>query len=121
MLQRMAINPQDSSTLLGPFLFEVPVALHFPSFQLSQAITMTSSAGKDVEPAVELERTDTPYDGVHLAQKGHDGDEALKILHGEYEPYTNEEEKRVLRKIDIVILIINGLQFVDKNVSFVAT
>ena len=50
-----------------------------------------------------------------------DGDEALKILHTHFEPYTKEEERRVLRKIDlrliIVMLIINGLQFVDKNVS----
>jgi hypothetical protein len=84
---------------------------------------MSVSTGKDVEPAVELERANTPY-SIHLDQKVHDGDEALKILHGEYEPYTKEEEKRVLRKIDlrmtIVMLIINGLQFIDKNVSSLA-
>ncbi len=72
--------------------------------------------------AIELERADAPDDGIRLDQKIHDGDEALKILHGEFEPYTKEEERRVLRKIDlrmiIVMLIINGLQFVDKNVSF---
>lgn len=68
--------------------------------------------------AVELEGSDN---GSELAQKVDDGDEALKILHTHFEPYTKEEEKRVLRKIDlrmiIVMLIINGLQFVDKNVS----
>lgn len=60
----------------------------------------------------------------HLDEKVHDvvqnGDDALKILHTHYEPYTKEEEKRVLRKIDlrliILMLLVNGLQFVDKNV-----
>jgi hypothetical protein len=81
---------------------------------------MTATPGKDAIAPIELERADTPYD-IHLDHKVQDGDEALKILYGEYEPYTKEEEKRVLRKIDfrliIVMLIINGLQFIDKNVS----
>jgi hypothetical protein len=83
-------------------------------------IIMTTAPGKDVSALIELERAETPYE-IHLDHKVQDGDEALKILHGEYEPYTQEEEKRVLRKIDfrliIVMLIINGLQFIDKNVS----
>jgi hypothetical protein len=79
-----------------------------------------TSENKDVLSAIELERADPADNGVRLDHKIHDGDDALKILYGEFEPYTKEEEKRVLRKIDIrmiiVMLIINGLQFVDKNV-----
>jgi hypothetical protein len=85
-----------------------------------KTFTMTTASGKDGLAPIELERADTLYD-VHLDHKVQDGDEALKILHGEYEPYTKDEEKRVLRKIDfrliLVMLIINGLQFIDKNVS----
>jgi len=85
---------------------------------------MTTSLGKDGLSPIELELADTPYE-VHLDHKVQDGDEALKILQGEYEPYAKEEEKRVLRKIDfrliIVMLIINGLQFIDKNVNLLAT
>lgn len=50
-----------------------------------------------------------------------DGDAALKLLHTHYEPYTKEEEKKVLRKIDlrlvVVMLVVNGIQFIDKQVS----
>ena len=49
-----------------------------------------------------------------------DGDDALKILHTHYEPSTKEEEKRLVRKIDLrlalLMLVVNGLQFVDKLV-----
>jgi len=49
-----------------------------------------------------------------------DGDLALQVLHTHFEPYTKDEEKRVLRKIDIrlalLMLLINGIQFVDKLV-----
>ena len=49
-----------------------------------------------------------------------DGDVALKVLHTHFEPYTKDEERRVLRKIDFrlasLMLIVNGLQFVDKLV-----
>lgn len=51
-----------------------------------------------------------------------DGDLALKVLHTSYEPYTPQEEKRLLRKIDFrlasLMLFVNGIQFVDKLVSF---
>lgn len=57
----------------------------------------------------------------HLSEKVHHGDQALQILRTHYEPFTPEEERRVLRKIDMrlmpFMLIVNGLQFVDKNVS----
>ena len=50
-----------------------------------------------------------------------DGDLALKVLHTHFEPYTKDEEKRLLRKIDfrlaVLMLFVNGLQFVDKLVS----
>jgi hypothetical protein len=50
-----------------------------------------------------------------------DGDLALKVLHTHFEPYTKDEEKRVLRKIDFrlasLMLLVNGIQFVDKLVS----
>lgn len=50
-----------------------------------------------------------------------DGDLALKILHTHFEPYTKDEEKRLLRKIDLrlalLMLFVNGIQFVDKLVS----
>lgn len=77
---------------------------------------------KDDVTATELESPQTLQGQTAFSEKNHieDGDEALKILHTHYEPYTKEEERRVLRKIDlrliIVMLIINGLQFVDKNV-----
>jgi hypothetical protein len=49
-----------------------------------------------------------------------DGDLALKVLHTHFEPYSKEEEKRVLRKIDYrlasLMLLVNGIQFVDKLV-----
>lgn len=52
-----------------------------------------------------------------------DGDMALKVLHTHFEPYTPEEEKRVLRKIDLrlasLMLFVNGIQFVDKLVSII--
>jgi MFS transporter, ACS family, allantoate permease len=50
-----------------------------------------------------------------------DGDLALQVLHTHFEPYTKDEEKRLLRKIDfrlaLLMLFVNGIQFVDKLVS----
>lgn len=82
----------------------------------------SNSTGKDDVTATELESSQASQGPTPLSEKTHieDGDEALKILHTHYEPYTKEEERRVLRKIDlrliIVMLLVNGLQFVDKNV-----
>ncbi|TPX10390.1 uncharacterized protein E0L32_008609 [Thyridium curvatum] len=61
---------------------------------------------------------------VHCVVK--DGDDALAILHSRFEPYTKEEEERLLRKIDIrlalLMLFVNGIQFVDKlTISQAAT
>jgi hypothetical protein len=86
--------------------------------------TMTTTGKNDLTAAevensgVELVQTDVSHH--ELAEKVFDGDEALKVLHSEFEAYTAEEEKRVLRKIDrrmiIIMLLVNGLQFVDKSV-----
>jgi hypothetical protein len=50
-----------------------------------------------------------------------DGDLALKVLDTHFEPFTKEEEKKVLRKIDLrlalLMLMCNGIQFVDKLVG----
>lgn len=55
-----------------------------------------------------------------LADKLQDGDEALQILQAEFVEYTAEEERRLRWKIDLrlvtVMLIVNGIQFVDKLV-----
>lgn len=51
-----------------------------------------------------------------------DGDLALKVLHTHFEPYTKDEEKRLVRKIDwrlaLLMLFVNGIQFVDKLVCW---
>lgn len=55
-----------------------------------------------------------------IVDKIHNGDDALQFLQQGHEPYSKEEERRVLRKVDIrmltLMLIVNGFQFVDKNV-----
>lgn len=85
-----------------------------------------AATGKNDLTATEVENSgiqlvQTDISHHELAEKVFDGDEALKVLHSEFEPYTAEEEKRVLRKIDgrmiFVMLLVNGLQFVDKSVS----
>ena len=74
------------------------------------------------QPQPVLEPTVSHVDEKYHTLEGavEDGDDALKILHTHYEPYTKEEEKRVLRKIDfrliILMFIVNGTQFVDKLV-----
>ncbi len=82
---------------------------------------------KDMQPShvelggIELAPTTTGPDIPHLSEKVVDGDEALKVLQVHFEPFTPQEEKRVKWKIDrrmvVLMLFINGLQFVDKNVS----
>jgi hypothetical protein len=80
------------------------------------------STSKEDVTTTELESPQAWQSQTPLSEKKHidDGDEALKILLTHYEPYTKEEERRVLRKIDlrliVVMLLVNGLQFVDKNV-----
>jgi hypothetical protein len=69
----------------------------------------------------ELELAPTVTRDEHfLAEKIHDGDDALKVLHTHYDPYTKEEERAVRNKIDrrmvLLMLAINGIQFIDKTV-----
>ncbi|KAJ5948926.1 MFS allantoate transporter [Penicillium verhagenii] len=56
---------------------------------------------------------------TEIVDKIHNGDDALQFLQQGHEPYSKEEEKRVLRKVDIrmltLMVIVNGFQFVDKN------
>ena len=70
---------------------------------------------------IELARTATDTEIHHLSEKVVDGDEALKVLQTHFESFTPEESKRVKWKIDWrlmpLMLVINGLQYVDKNVS----
>lgn len=73
------------------------------------------SVAQHTEGSSAIEQTKIGLDDIE------DGDLALKVLHTHFEPFSKEEEKRVLRKIDYrlasLMLIINGIQFVDKLVS----
>lgn len=84
----------------------------------SRLATMSNSkqVPKDTITTVELEEVATTTE-YHLDSKVDDGDDALKILNTHYEPFTPEEEKKVLRKIDrrmvVLMLCINGIQFIE--------
>ncbi|KAF8849087.1 MFS general substrate transporter [Acephala macrosclerotiorum] len=85
-------------------------------------MTTGKEPAQEVEMAspLDIEAVATHQSEIHhLNEKVFDGDEALKVLHTHYEPYSPEEERRVLRKIDFrmcsLMLVINGLQFIDKN------
>lgn len=71
----------------------------------------------------DIEEVDLSHLETGLEHKVYDGDDALKILHTHFEPYTAVEERKVLRKIDrrmvLLMLIVNGIQFIDKQASFV--
>jgi hypothetical protein len=55
----------------------------------------------------------------HLNEKVFDGDEALKVLHTHYEPYSPEEEKSLLRKIDYRMCTL--MLIISKNFFFILT
>lgn len=85
-------------------------------------------SGKTDSYVLELEHAPSPYENadhdpvaLKALQAQGDGDEALKVLRDGFQSYTKEDEKRVLRKIDWrlvpLMLAINGIQFVDKNVG----
>lgn len=67
------------------------------------------------------EQKASSYESKIQSNDAQDGDLALTVLHTHFEPYTKDEEKRVLRKIDfrlaLLMLFVNGIQFVDKLVS----
>lgn len=74
-------------------------------------------------PSVDqLENAEVPVVplSADVIDKIHDGDDALQFLQQGHQPYSKEEEKRVMRKVDVrmltLMLIVNGFQFVDKNV-----
>ena len=68
--------------------------------------------------AIEMENA--PAQPVFLAEKLQDGDEALEILQNQHVEYSAEEERKLRWKIDLrlvsVMLVVNGIQFVDKLV-----
>lgn len=80
---------------------------------------MAAQTNKDGAEAIEMENPPVTRPAV-LADKLQDGDEALHILQTEFVEYTPEEERRLRWKIDLrlvsVMLIVNGIQFVDKLV-----
>ena len=68
---------------------------------------ITMATGKEPAQAVEMaspldiEAVATHQSEIHhLNEKVFDGDDALKVLHTHYEPYSPAEEKSLLRKID---------------------
>ncbi|CEJ60725.1 hypothetical protein PMG11_09288 [Penicillium brasilianum] len=86
---------------------------------------MAAQTSKDGAEAIELENPPMTRPAV-LADKLQDGDEALQILQTEFVEYTAEEERQLRWKIDLrlvtVMLIVNGIQFVDKlTISYAAT
>ncbi|KAJ6107998.1 hypothetical protein N7523_009321 [Penicillium sp. IBT 18751x] len=84
-------------------------------------MTGISKAGPE---AIEMENA--PTQPVFLAEKLQDGDEALEILQSQYVEYSPEEERKLRWKIDLrlvsVMLVVNGIQFVDKlTIGYAAT
>lgn len=81
---------------------------------------MPTDTRKDGLEAIEMENAPAPRP-VFLAEKLHGGDEALEILQTEFVEYSPEEERSLRWKIDLrlvtIMLIVNGIQFVDKLVS----
>lgn len=77
----------------------------------------TSTANNNL---VELQSIpDASHEETATKVGGH-GDEALKVLGEHLEVITQEEEERVLRKIDWrlvpVLMLVNSVQLIDKNV-----
>ncbi len=79
------------------------VILSLISFLQSTGMALGKTATQEVEMAspVDLEAITTHASEIHhLNEKVFDGDDALKVLHTHYEPYSPAEEKALLRKID---------------------
>ena len=80
---------------------------------------MPSQTKDTIATAIEMEGDLNDHSQAKIRQI-EDADDALKILHTHYEPFTPAEEKAVLRKIDIrlalLMTVVNGIQFVDKLV-----
>src|ERR1700684_824216 len=87
---KIPILCDDHSTLLPPISTANPT-------------TMAKEPTQEVEMAspIDIEAVATHQSDIHhLNEKVFDGDDALKVLHTHYEPYSPEEEKSLLRKID---------------------
>lgn len=55
----------------------------------------------EVASPLDIEAVTTSQSEIHhMNEKIFDGDEALKVLHTHYEPYSPQEEKMLVRKID---------------------
>ncbi|CAK7235589.1 hypothetical protein SBRCBS47491_009347 [Sporothrix bragantina] len=86
-----------------------------------------ASNDKSRAAEVELAAITTVRSEVHhLSEKVKSGDEALEILGTNYVNFTKEEEAVVRRKIDRrlmpIMLLVNGMQFIDKNtISYAGT
>lgn len=84
------------------------------------AVRHSSEAAK--ASGVEVEQVSIPNTSCEekMELPAPSGDEALKIMHSTFDPYSDEEEKVVERKIDWrlipIMLTINALQLIDKNV-----
>lgn len=120
-----------------PSVFTHPSLLCFSS-SIGAGMADTKEIRRDIE-IEDLEATATQHsDNLHhLSEKVQHGDDALRVLHTHYEAFTPEEERKVLWKIDLrmvktsnpssvqwpltphtqcgLMLVINGLQFIDKN------
>lgn len=86
----------------------------------SHSTEATKASGVEVERASVTD----PSCEEKMEVASRSGDEALKIMHTNFEPYTEEEEKAVQRKIDWrlipLMLIVNALQLIDKNVCSIS-
>ncbi|KAJ6000335.1 hypothetical protein N7481_000744 [Penicillium waksmanii] len=86
---------------------------------------MPTNTRKDGLEAIEMENAPAPQP-VFLAEKLQGGDEALEILQTQFVEYSPGEERSLRWKIDLrlvtIMLIVNGIQFVDKlTISYAAT
>jgi ACS family allantoate permease-like MFS transporter len=80
-------------------------------------MAMRKEPAQQVEMAspLDIEAVATHHSEIHhLNEKAFDGDEALAVLHTHYEPYSPEEERSLLWKIDYrmctLMLIISESQ-----------
>jgi hypothetical protein len=86
------------------------------------APTKSIPAATELEDITQQQDPDAVLYSTNIT-KVQDGDDALKFLQDHSQPYTRDEEKRVMRKVDLwmvsLMLVVNGIQFVDKNVRLI--
>jgi hypothetical protein len=72
-----------------------------PSKQTKMAIRKEPTQEVEMASPLDIEAVATHHSEIHhLNEKVFDGDEALAVLHTHYEPYSPEEERSLLWKID---------------------